>query len=341
MEPEQTPEVVLSEKEASTWNTVTPFSKYLAMVLFVALPFIGGWVGYTLASEKVVEVNKFVEVENQDTPSLYIVEYESIAEPEYRHEDDYKVFSLVTQDKESLATSGQMLLVTGSELVDANFLANVFSVLESNGIETKYKTIKPYIFGQVSNPSYGESIEEAGVDYVNSGDGLLLPDMVKKQRDDGKTSQFFSNSPLYFKLYSPHKLDGIFAYYPFNQQVEWLEDVSSAYGSFSEKLIWGEGHAVIQNNGSELVFMSLYADEVITLVEVGNGESFADNCMYGCTGEMEIVELDSIRTNDEVLRYAVYKLADDETADGAYDNASREIIEYREINLLDFIESQN
>jgi hypothetical protein len=46
----------------STWTTVTPFSKYLALTLFVALPFLGFWVGYTYAPEKIVEVEKVVEV---------------------------------------------------------------------------------------------------------------------------------------------------------------------------------------------------------------------------------------------------------------------------------------
>lgn len=37
-------------------NQVTPVSKYLAMALFIILPFVGGYVGYTFAPEKVVEV---------------------------------------------------------------------------------------------------------------------------------------------------------------------------------------------------------------------------------------------------------------------------------------------
>jgi hypothetical protein len=41
-------------------NQITPLSKYLAMVLFIMLPFLGGYVGYTLAPEKVVEVENVV-----------------------------------------------------------------------------------------------------------------------------------------------------------------------------------------------------------------------------------------------------------------------------------------
>jgi hypothetical protein len=35
---------------------VTPLSKYLAMILFIAMPFIGGWIGYRYAPVKIVEV---------------------------------------------------------------------------------------------------------------------------------------------------------------------------------------------------------------------------------------------------------------------------------------------
>lgn len=62
MEPEHPPfeQEVTSEPNQSVWNTVTPVSKYLAMALFVLLPFVGGYVGYQFAPEKVVEVEKIV-----------------------------------------------------------------------------------------------------------------------------------------------------------------------------------------------------------------------------------------------------------------------------------------
>lgn len=65
METEQTSEAILNKKEQSTWNTVTPFSKHLAMTLFVIMPFIGGWVGYMFAPEKIVEVEKIVETKKE------------------------------------------------------------------------------------------------------------------------------------------------------------------------------------------------------------------------------------------------------------------------------------
>lgn len=44
---------------------VTTLSKYVALLLFIVLPFIGGWIGYTYAPEKVVEVEKIIEIEVQ------------------------------------------------------------------------------------------------------------------------------------------------------------------------------------------------------------------------------------------------------------------------------------
>lgn len=66
MEPEQTP----NEQPVSRFKNlhkVTPLSKYLAMTLFVALPFLGCWIGYTYAPEKVVEVEKIIESTEMQT----------------------------------------------------------------------------------------------------------------------------------------------------------------------------------------------------------------------------------------------------------------------------------
>lgn len=52
-----TPEevIVTAKPQPHPVNQVTTVSKYLALVLFVILPFLGGYVGYTYAPEKVVE----------------------------------------------------------------------------------------------------------------------------------------------------------------------------------------------------------------------------------------------------------------------------------------------
>ena len=47
-------------------HTVTPLSKYLALVLFIILPFLGGWIGYNYAPEKVVVQKVFIEMDNSE-----------------------------------------------------------------------------------------------------------------------------------------------------------------------------------------------------------------------------------------------------------------------------------
>jgi hypothetical protein len=54
------------EPEPHPLHQVTPLSKYAAMAVFVVLPFIGGLVGYALAPEKVVEVERVVVRETEE-----------------------------------------------------------------------------------------------------------------------------------------------------------------------------------------------------------------------------------------------------------------------------------
>ena len=54
MEPENLPEERIEQH--SRLHQVTPLSKYLAMAIFIIMPFIGGYVGYQFAPEKTVEI---------------------------------------------------------------------------------------------------------------------------------------------------------------------------------------------------------------------------------------------------------------------------------------------
>ncbi len=40
---------------STSFKTVTPFSKYLAMVVMIILPFLGGYIGYKYAPERTIE----------------------------------------------------------------------------------------------------------------------------------------------------------------------------------------------------------------------------------------------------------------------------------------------
>lgn len=63
------PESNAPEVPINNPQQVTSMSKYLTAVLYVTLPFLGGWIGYTMAPDRVVEVEvtteKIVEVDRE------------------------------------------------------------------------------------------------------------------------------------------------------------------------------------------------------------------------------------------------------------------------------------
>ncbi len=74
-------------------NKVTAVSKYLAMLLFIALPFIGGYIGYVYAPEKVVTkevvVEKKIEPTSQEGKSSYNVEIKTYRDSDLGISFDY------------------------------------------------------------------------------------------------------------------------------------------------------------------------------------------------------------------------------------------------------------
>lgn len=110
---------------------ITPLSKYLAMVLFVILPFVGGWVGYSYAPVKTIEVEKVIvqkvggqsedtvqrEFDAQNTPDYsstevlytYMKEEGAVESPSGKYlamveEDELYVIDLSSNSKNKLLT---------------------------------------------------------------------------------------------------------------------------------------------------------------------------------------------------------------------------------------------
>lgn len=73
-------------------HQVTPLSKYLALALFVGLPFLSGWIGYSHAPVKIVEVVRSVPVATSSAP---VVERE-IVRPASWYESESARLSLST-----------------------------------------------------------------------------------------------------------------------------------------------------------------------------------------------------------------------------------------------------
>jgi len=66
----------------SSLHQVTPLSKYLAMFLFITLPFVGGYIGYMFAPENVVEKKTDTERMNKDFYDMYGEEQEAVSTSE-------------------------------------------------------------------------------------------------------------------------------------------------------------------------------------------------------------------------------------------------------------------
>lgn len=118
----------------SSFCTVTPFSKYLAMVLFVALPFLGFWAGWTLNDEDVVVNNsvlngEVVQENNSQNTTVGTVQeeiilseggiidtYEILENEEFilYYKSDY--WSLVSEYDKGEYLEGKLLLLKGQTL---------------------------------------------------------------------------------------------------------------------------------------------------------------------------------------------------------------------------------
>ena len=56
-------------EQKNVLTKVTPVSKYLAMALFILMPFIGGYIGYQNAPERVIEIEKVVSKTPAEIPA--------------------------------------------------------------------------------------------------------------------------------------------------------------------------------------------------------------------------------------------------------------------------------
>ncbi len=71
MEPQNNQTALVTEQQHSIYK-VTPVSKYLALTLFIILPFIGGYIGYVYAPEKIIE-NEVVIYKKEVVPDIHPV----------------------------------------------------------------------------------------------------------------------------------------------------------------------------------------------------------------------------------------------------------------------------
>lgn len=146
-----------ADKQKSSMHQVTPLSKYLALALFIVLPFIGGYIGYIFAPEKVVEVEKIVEVEkeiteNEITPttqvnnetSEYMLQRRTAAPEEFTEKDPAK-YSIV-----KLTNGLETTLIENVEMIiPSDYHGDYSSILELTQLSNKVVLLQyaPYLEG--------------------------------------------------------------------------------------------------------------------------------------------------------------------------------------------------
>lgn len=98
MEPEQTTPVAESNDKFASLKKVTPLSKYLAMTLFIVMPFIGGWIGYTYAPGKVTEteLESILSIETKQSSTTKLPTSIIVNDVKVGH-DSYFKFSTTTE----------------------------------------------------------------------------------------------------------------------------------------------------------------------------------------------------------------------------------------------------
>jgi len=114
-------------------HTVTPVSKYLALSLFIVLPFVGGWIGYSYSPEKFVEVLKEVEVPNLvevDTP------YQEVS---IQGDDNLRVFINPVEPNEPIVLSG-------SGVCQMPVIQTVDLTIETGGQKMEFTSIGVPVF---------------------------------------------------------------------------------------------------------------------------------------------------------------------------------------------------
>lgn len=133
---QETPQV----EQPSYLHQVTPLSKYLAMALFIILPFIGGYIGYMYAPEKVVEVER-------------VVEKEVIQEVQANQSDKVEPFTTETGivlDGKELNTYSVKDFIDSEESLQAFLgeIANTYALNEAFSMTGFYRTYEKTAWGE-------------------------------------------------------------------------------------------------------------------------------------------------------------------------------------------------
>ncbi len=206
MELEENTDTTTEEKKQSVLNTITPLSRYLAMILFIALPFVGGFVGYTSAPVKTIEVAQIVnttekshEIAQTGTSSIESAALQKTLESynlrnNWRSENKYALYSIIAY-KDS-ATNETILesAVLDKYPSDAEVLFRSSSPL---GIGATVRTSSFYIFElYIDSALYDQTFNRRGSDVFSGKKEWYIAPLDKNGNPLFKKSQSFDLSTL-------------------------------------------------------------------------------------------------------------------------------------------------
>jgi hypothetical protein len=140
----------------SVLKTVTPISKNLAFALFIALPFLGGWVGYKFAQAELVTTKQVVVKEK-------IVEVQKELPKEQRNKMYVEDHAIVLNGKLISGYIGYRGIPVDGDLPSDLFeIKPLFETTESNYLVSSYVTLSTDL-----NSVYRISTEEMGAGYIH------------------------------------------------------------------------------------------------------------------------------------------------------------------------------
>jgi uncharacterized membrane protein len=250
------PEINEVEGHLAPLKKVTPLSKCLALALFVILPFLGGWIGYTYAPEKVVEVKKIVEVDR-------VAEEEKSIETE---QDTLNGTDSVSDNTEIIDWAefniSSVVNPYAYNQIRWEYNGNIFSALPSEKTYALFAVVD-----QQGNVVYSSVV----------GDGLSIDGSVNNTTW-GNDSVFVPAEDLYGKLKEGeqyrYKVTLGYASEPVKEQA--FKDLAARHVSYSDWFFVNWDNSVNQSvieSGDVIVYQGDRVVVIVADVQFGLGDS--------------------------------------------------------------------
>jgi hypothetical protein len=210
------------ETKKSIWTTVTPFSKYVALSMFIALPFLGGWIGYTHAPEKVIEVEKtivkevFVEVfvSTQDYNHEY---FQNLYQKQYDSDTEIK---FLYQSKKTDSTYYRTFMHSSSPSRIVGYQASTASFFATDFYIDFVVSDSPSLSGRYISNVINYSSSTTGIEIIDLETGTKV-----------KTINVFDTESL---------RSGECGYAGYTFEIEWVGTSTLRYGVYSSAPLQNE-----------------------------------------------------------------------------------------------------